>query len=562
MTERKDTAMTFRRTTTLLLILAMLLTALLPLTSCTGGKEPADTSADTSADTTADTVPATTPSTTPGTAPETLPETEEPKVTLTFDGNGAAQLTLTLPASAATVTLPDDPTREGFAFKGWYTEKDGGDRVTNATPLNGEATYYARWAEVIDMSHRNHIRIGGFNGITESNAVESDFEALAACGVDEIYMTFFHDDSGDGKYSLEKSLQYMAWMEKYGIQCWYNDFKLNELLKNHAPAEECMALLSVYKDSPSFIGNYLADEPAGDRFDELVNTMNYYKELMPDNQMYVNLLPNFAPTGAFIEGSFAKYVQAFVERFPCTYVSQDFYPIDIKVKGRKAVSKEYYASLLDEACAARDGGKDSWMYIYTMRDTVNAVKDYEPSLTDVRFEANTALAYGNCSIAYYCFDCPPSYAKSESYGMLKNHERTPLFDTGVQLTKEIKALSDVFPKYLWQNVGYLSSTTRFKNLVSRTLTPAADLVAHTVTTDGDLLIGIFEEANGDGMAYMFAHQIDLNEPAPAAVSITIPEAIRVVAHIGTETVELQPAEGGVYSFTLSDGLGCFLEICR
>lgn len=502
------------------------------------------------------------------TAPTEVPTeapTEAPAVRLTYspDAEGMTDTVIVLPVDydGSTVLLPDDPVREGYAFKGWYTEKNGeGDRVTISTAPDGDKTYYAKWTEAVDMTNRNHIRIGGFNGITEDVATESDFAALAACGVDEIYMTWFHHDDGDGRYSLEKSMQYMAWMEKYGIQCWYNDWELNELLKNHAPAEECMKLLSVYKDSPSYCGNYLQDEPAGDAFDTLIAAVTYFKELMPDYEMYINLLPNFAPAGAFVEGSFEKYIRAFVDRFPLSYVSQDFYPIDISGKKRN-ISTSYYASLYTEACAARDTGKEAWMYLYTMRDTVNAVKDYEPTICDVRFEAGNALAYGMNHLSYYCFDCPPSYARSTSFGMLKDHERTSLFDVGVQITKEIKALSEVFPRYLWQDVCYTGGG-KIARTAGKTLPAAADALPFEVTTDGDLLIGIFDEANGDGCAYVFANNTDLNkQDQSVTVSFYIPEAQQLLAHIGTETVKLT-AEGGTYTITLSCGQFCFLEVIR
>ena len=151
----------------------------------------------------------TTASTDAPTEAPTEASTDAPAVRLTYspDAEGMDDTVIVLPVDydGETVLLPDDPVREGYAFKGWYTEKNGeGDRVTIATALNGDKTYYAKWTEATDMTDRNHIRIGGFNGITEANATEEDFASLAACGVDEIYMTWFHHD--DGVYSLEKSM--------------------------------------------------------------------------------------------------------------------------------------------------------------------------------------------------------------------------------------------------------------------------------------------------------------------------------------------------------------------
>ncbi len=38
-----------------------------------------------------------------------------------------------------------NPTREGYAFKGWYTAKSGGTKVTSTRALSGNVTYYAQW---------------------------------------------------------------------------------------------------------------------------------------------------------------------------------------------------------------------------------------------------------------------------------------------------------------------------------------------------------------------------------------------------------------------------------
>lgn len=37
------------------------------------------------------------------------------------------------------------PTREGYIFKGWYTEKTGGNLVTESTMISADVTYYAKW---------------------------------------------------------------------------------------------------------------------------------------------------------------------------------------------------------------------------------------------------------------------------------------------------------------------------------------------------------------------------------------------------------------------------------
>lgn len=41
--------------------------------------------------------------------------------------------------------FPVRPTRTGYDFVGWYTQADGGTRITELTQVTGNATYYARW---------------------------------------------------------------------------------------------------------------------------------------------------------------------------------------------------------------------------------------------------------------------------------------------------------------------------------------------------------------------------------------------------------------------------------
>ncbi len=74
------------------------------------------------------------------------------KGTLKFNANGGSVKTksLYLTQNAKVGTLPK-PTRLGYVFKGWYTAKSGGSKVTSTTKIKfsgGSKTLYARWASV------------------------------------------------------------------------------------------------------------------------------------------------------------------------------------------------------------------------------------------------------------------------------------------------------------------------------------------------------------------------------------------------------------------------------
>ena len=73
--------------------------------------------------------------------------------TVTFDANGGS----VTPSSATTtdgkLTNLPTPTRGGYDFLGWYTEKDGGDEVTTDTVFTKDTTIYAHWGEQVAQEY-------------------------------------------------------------------------------------------------------------------------------------------------------------------------------------------------------------------------------------------------------------------------------------------------------------------------------------------------------------------------------------------------------------------------
>ena len=43
--------------------------------------------------------------------------------------------------------LPTTPKRTGYTFKGWYTKKTGGTKISKNTKPNKSVTYFARWTK-------------------------------------------------------------------------------------------------------------------------------------------------------------------------------------------------------------------------------------------------------------------------------------------------------------------------------------------------------------------------------------------------------------------------------
>lgn len=76
-------------------------------------------------------------------------ETVKKQYTITFYANGGSVKTTkkTVTEGETYGTLPD-AARAKYAFKGWYTAKSGGKKVTSATKATGNASVYAQWTKI------------------------------------------------------------------------------------------------------------------------------------------------------------------------------------------------------------------------------------------------------------------------------------------------------------------------------------------------------------------------------------------------------------------------------
>ncbi len=70
--------------------------------------------------------------------------------TLTYNVNGGTKLKVATKAVVYDGTYGElaKPVRKGYAFKGWYTAKTKGTKVTSSTKVTGNATIYAQWTKV------------------------------------------------------------------------------------------------------------------------------------------------------------------------------------------------------------------------------------------------------------------------------------------------------------------------------------------------------------------------------------------------------------------------------
>lgn len=71
---------------------------------------------------------------------------ENQTYTVTFDGNGGRPTNSTMTTTGKKLASLPIATRSGrYSFDGWYTEKNGGTKITTATLFDKDTTVYAHW---------------------------------------------------------------------------------------------------------------------------------------------------------------------------------------------------------------------------------------------------------------------------------------------------------------------------------------------------------------------------------------------------------------------------------
>ncbi len=64
---------------------------------------------------------------------------------VTFDSNGGSNVTSQTVENGKTATMPQDPTRSGYTFLGWFTDEDFNEVYRFTTPVTEDITIYAKW---------------------------------------------------------------------------------------------------------------------------------------------------------------------------------------------------------------------------------------------------------------------------------------------------------------------------------------------------------------------------------------------------------------------------------
>ncbi|WP_195985114.1 alpha-amylase family glycosyl hydrolase [Clostridium sp. D33t1_170424_F3] len=117
-------------------------------------------------------------------------------VTVSFDSQGGTALSSIETTPGGTILLPENPSKPGYAFKGWYTQLNGeGTLFYIDTPVEQDMTVYAYWVEIP-------------TGIIDEQPSDTYYE---------IFVRAFCDSDGDGIGDFNGLASKMDYLQDLGI---------------------------------------------------------------------------------------------------------------------------------------------------------------------------------------------------------------------------------------------------------------------------------------------------------------------------------------------------------
>lgn len=142
---------------------------------------------------------------------------------ITFNSNGGTEIESITQSYGTDVVEPDNPTKEGFRFIGWFTDKSLKEEYTFTTMPNKNITVYAKWEEIpylrVDIDGKesdtgDYILFGSY---PQTDVTES----AGALGLDAGTLPTSENDNGWVSY------EYYAESSNDTSFMWYKDVEKN-----------------------------------------------------------------------------------------------------------------------------------------------------------------------------------------------------------------------------------------------------------------------------------------------------------------------------------------------
>lgn len=258
-----------------------------------------------------------------------------------------------------------------------------------------------------------------------------------------------------------------------------------------------------YAQHPALRGFLLYDEPCATEFDNLAVAKENFEQVMPQDKLfYVNIFPE----GCSYESLFGNdynpakvdyktfYQNRFLDTVEPEILSYDAYAL----QEGGYIRSSYYHNFDIAAFQARMRNIPFWYTLCTSGHHTTDGRYVTPTDRELRWQMALGMTYGAKALNHYVLSSPTE--GDDNMLSFAVWEPTPIYDAVKQTNLEFTAWEDIYLSYNWIGTAQVDAGNVNPMLDSLeyhiSLDKAGALTG--VKSDQDLLVGVFQNAGGNG----------------------------------------------------------------
>ena len=194
------------------------------------------------------------------------------------------------------------------------------------------------------------------------------------------------------------------------------------------------AVVDEFADHPALWGYYVTDEPNASQFEHLGAVNRYLLKKDPKHIPFINLFPTYASQEQLGNPTYEEHVSGFLQIVKPRLLSYDHYALV-----GDGIRDDFFENL---EIIRRQALKHRVPFNYILL-SIPHFGYRDPSEADLRWQVNTALAYGARGIMYFTYNSVPDPQPSQGWGdaiIDRQGRRTPRYEQVKQINGELKRL--------------------------------------------------------------------------------------------------------------------------
>lgn len=327
--------------------------------------------------------------------------------------------------------------------------------------------------------------------------------------------------------SVEQNKTALEWCGELGIEGMVVDRRVMAKRERDDDFEQNLdSVIADYSASPALWGYFVTDEPNASAFVKLGAINKYLLKKDPKHIPYINLFPTYATPEQLGNPTYEHHVDEYLRVVRPRLLSYDHYAL-LKNSERR----DYFDNL---EIVRRQGIKHRAPFNYILLSIPHGPYR-DPSDSDLRWQVNTALAYGARGIMYFTYTTPSPDPSWNWHGAIINEDgtRNRKYDEVKRINAEVLKLAPTLMRLNSVAVYHTAPVPKGAKAL-----PEDGLVRRI--DGGEFLIGQFNSDEGERYAMI----VNRSPRKRAAARIVFSQRVRL--H------ELSRATGRLRSVVLRD----------